>query len=139
MRLKTSHLLIVITSNLIKTVFKVKKTLVTWWNQIKRGNKTYLIWILVGNTRLFLTRFLHFHILQTFNHLNNIYNHKSNAVSGPTYKKSIDDIAEMLCDKLESLEVHSIKISPLKLLAIQMEVSLNVITNHWNGMIETKE
>jgi len=40
---------------------------------------------------------------------------------GPTYKKSIDDIAEMLCDKLESLEVHSIKISPLKLLAIQME------------------
>ena len=87
---------------------------------------------MVGNTRLFLTRFLHFHINITniYNHLNNLYNPKPNAVSGPTYKKSIDDIAEMLCDKLESLEVHSIKISPLKLLAIQMEVSLKVITNH---------
>jgi hypothetical protein len=42
---------------------------------------------------------------------------------GPTYKKSIDNIAEMLCDKLEALEVHAIDISPLKLLAIQIEVS----------------
>ena len=41
---------------------------------------------------------------------------------GPTYKKSIDNIAEILCDKLESLEVHAITISPLKLLAIQIEV-----------------
>ena len=57
-------------------------------------------------------------------------NSEATCVLGPTYKKSIDDIAEMLCDKLESLEVHSIKISPLKLLAIQMEVSLNIITNH---------
>lgn len=41
--------------------------------------------------------------------------------TGPTYKKSIDNIAEMLCDKLEALEVHAIHISPLKLLAIKVE------------------
>merc|ERR1712226_99962 len=45
----------------------------------------------------------------------------SDITIGPTYKKSIDNIAEILCDKLESLEVHSIQISPLKLLAIQIE------------------
>jgi len=41
--------------------------------------------------------------------------------TGPTYKKSIDNIAEMLCDKLEALEVHAVHISPLKLVAVQIE------------------
>jgi len=45
----------------------------------------------------------------------------SDVIEGPTFKKSIDNIAEILCDKLESLEVHAITISPLKLLAIQIE------------------
>eukprot|EP00095_Tigriopus_kingsejongensis_P007013 snap_masked-scaffold232_size243569-processed-gene-0.1 protein:Tk07013 transcript:snap_masked-scaffold232_size243569-processed-gene-0.1-mRNA-1 annotation:"unnamed protein product" len=41
--------------------------------------------------------------------------------NGASYKKSIDDVAEVLCDKLEALNVASISISPLKLLAIRVE------------------
>jgi len=41
--------------------------------------------------------------------------------AGPSYKKSIDQVGEVLCDKLESLRVDKIKISPLKLLAVQTE------------------
>ncbi|XP_059086398.1 formin-binding protein 4-like [Tigriopus californicus] len=41
--------------------------------------------------------------------------------TGTSYKKSIDDVAEGLCDKLEALEVASITISPLKLLAVRVE------------------
>ena len=44
-----------------------------------------------------------------------------NIFLGPTYKKSIDNVAETLCDKLEALEVHTIRVSPLKLLAVQVE------------------
>ena len=40
----------------------------------------------------------------------------------------------MLCDKLEFLEVHSITISPLKLLAVQIEVSKNEINNYYRFM-----
>ena len=43
---------------------------------------------------------------------------------GATYKKSIDDVAEVLCDKLESLDVASVEVSALKTLAIQVEVRL---------------
>ena len=41
-----------------------------------------------------------------------------------TYKKSIDDVAEVLCDKLEALNVGAVEVSALKVLAIQVEVSL---------------
>lgn len=41
--------------------------------------------------------------------------------TGTSYKKSIDDVAEGLCDKLEALDVASINISPLKLLAVRVE------------------
>eukprot|EP00096_Caligus_rogercresseyi_P002188 TRINITY_DN1418_c0_g1_i1.p1 TRINITY_DN1418_c0_g1~~TRINITY_DN1418_c0_g1_i1.p1 ORF type:complete len:552 (-),score=221.83 TRINITY_DN1418_c0_g1_i1:58-1542(-) len=41
--------------------------------------------------------------------------------AGSIYKKSIDSIAETLCDKLEILKVASISITPLKLLAVQIE------------------
>ena len=43
--------------------------------------------------------------------------------SGAAYKKSIDAVAETLCDKLEFLEVAQISVSPLKILAIKTEVS----------------
>ena len=39
----------------------------------------------------------------------------------------ISGSAEKLCQKLEALEVAKIPISPLKLLAIQVEVSLELI------------
>ena len=42
---------------------------------------------------------------------------------GAAYKKSIDAVAETLCDKLEFLEVAQISVSPLKILAIKTEVS----------------
>merc|ERR1719419_1155209 len=41
--------------------------------------------------------------------------------AGPSYKKSIDQVGETLCDKLEFLRVDKIEISPLKLLAVQTE------------------
>jgi len=41
--------------------------------------------------------------------------------AGPSYKKSIDQVGEVLCDKLEFLRVDRIEISPLKLLAVQIE------------------
>ena len=44
--------------------------------------------------------------------------------SGAAYKKSIDAVAETLCDKLEFLEVAQISVSPLKILAIKTEVNL---------------
>ena len=46
-------------------------------------------------------------------------------LSGPSYKKSIDQVGEVLCDKLEFLRVDRIEISPLKLLAVQIEVRSN--------------
>ena len=46
------------------------------------------------------------------------------SLSGAAYKKSIDAVAETLCDKLEFLEVAQISVSPLKILAIKTEVSL---------------
>lgn len=42
--------------------------------------------------------------------------------SGTAFKKTIDDVAAVLCDKLEFLEVASITVSPLKVLAIKVEV-----------------
>ena len=45
---------------------------------------------------------------------------------GAAYKKSIDAVAETLCDKLEFLEVAQISVSPLKILAIKTEVSCSV-------------
>ncbi|XP_040569607.1 uncharacterized protein [Lepeophtheirus salmonis] len=41
--------------------------------------------------------------------------------AGSLYKKSIDSVAETLCDKLETLKVADIFITPLKLLAVQIE------------------
>jgi hypothetical protein len=43
--------------------------------------------------------------------------------AGASYKKSIDAIAETLCDKLESLKVGQINVSQLKILAVKVEVS----------------
>jgi hypothetical protein len=39
----------------------------------------------------------------------------------------INTAAEILCDKLEAVKVAAIPITPLKLLAVQVEVSLNYV------------
>merc|ERR1719259_1529844 len=49
--------------------------------------------------------------------------------AGPSYKKSIDQVGELLCDKLEFLRVDKIEISPLKLLAVQTETIFEAWTS----------
>ncbi len=44
--------------------------------------------------------------------------------AGPSFKKSIDEVAELLCEKLEALGVANAKVSTLKVLAIQVEVRI---------------
>ena len=43
-------------------------------------------------------------------------------------------MAELICDKLEDLEVANIRISPLKLLAIQVEVRMTSTSVHQTNL-----
>jgi len=48
---------------------------------------------------------------------------------GSKYRKTIDNVGETLCEKLEALNVSAIQVSALKQLAIQVEVRTHIETN----------